>query len=89
MDGFRGTLKNFNRIVGDDRGIAILQVVFAGTLIMLAGLALMQYMAHNDREAMRLIRRNQNLNYSIDIANFVNDAQFVKGAATTLNGQYP
>jgi hypothetical protein len=89
MDGFRGIHRSFLHVAGDERGIAILQVVFAGTMVMLAALALMQYMNHNDREAMRLIRRNQNLNYSIDIANFVNDAQFVKGAATTLHGQYP
>ena len=72
-------------VIGGEEGVAILQVMIAGTLVMLAAVATMQFMTHNDRNSMRLIRRNQNLNYSIDLATFVNNGTYVKRAASALS----
>lgn len=71
-------------ILRGENGIAILQVVFVGFFVTIAGLLFMQFMDSNEKKALSMIRRNQNLNYSIDMASFINDREFVKNAASAL-----
>lgn len=75
------------KILRGENGVAILQVVFVGMFVMITGLLFMKFMDNNDRNALRLVRRNQNLNNSIDMANFLVDRKFVKGAARTLKSR--
>lgn len=62
-----------------------MQVVFIGALLGVMAYVFAQFFTKADKDAMRVIRRNQNLNIAADLSDFVNDRGQVKGAANVLS----
>ena len=71
--------------ITDDRGAAMMQVVFVGALLAITAYIFTQFMVNSDRKSMNDIRRNDNLNMATLFSDFVNDSHQISNSMLVLN----
>lgn len=71
-----------NSLVQNQTGAALIQVVFIGMLIGIMAFIATQMMTNADKSNMRIIRRNENITYSILLSDQMSDKRLVKDLAT-------
>lgn len=66
----------------NEKGAALLQVIFVGVLVAIFAYTGMQMLSNADKNNLRIVRRNQNITYSILLSDQVSDKNLVKDLAT-------
>jgi hypothetical protein len=69
----------------NERGSAILQVVIIGSVVVIMAFFMAQFMTKSDREGMRIIHRNDNMNIATSLSDFVADHAQVSGSANVVD----
>lgn len=70
---------------GDQSGVALMQVVIAGSLIMITGLLFMQFIRGADHRGLNLVRRNENLNFALNLSDYASDARQLQNATNVVD----
>ena len=71
--------------ITNESGVAIMQVVMAGGMLAIAAWTFLQFITSTDKNGMRMIRRNENLNFSTTISDYVNDSDRVRSVANVVD----
>jgi|GEM_PF-3327600 len=69
----------------NEEGVALMQVVLVGALLAVSAYIFAQFMTNSDRESLRMIRRNDNLNFATSLSDVVNDHTLVRKSADILD----
>lgn len=75
----------FGSVLGDERGVAIMQVMFVAALLAIVSYWLADFLMRNDRSSLGMIRRNENITYSTLLNDNVTDSQAIKNSAAVLD----
>jgi len=67
---------------GNESGSALLQVVFIGIVVGIMAYIGAQMMTKNDASNLRLVRRNENITFSILLSDQISDRNLVKNSGT-------
>jgi len=73
------------KLHANESGVALLQVVFVGALLAISAYVFVAFITNSDKESLRMIRRNENLNFSTAISDFVSDSEQFRGAANVVD----
>ncbi len=68
----------------NEKGSAIMQVMFISTLLGIISYFLMDFMSQNDRDSMRMIRRADNLVFGSLLSDQINDAALLQNLSATF-----